>query len=208
MSEAIFGQLYEDKRTHRAGTIVEYDEKYKTYLLEAPDGKSFNITSSQFKSNWIPIEKSQEIVKPKVEVAKRGKKGYSGPTKEQKDEVNDMLATFMLIGNEYANSFGNEIITVKPELYKRRFLMKIRHHTVFIMDCLLRNKTCRVWIKEYAGDLMSWTAKPLSMKRYSGYNHNTAVEFPLDNLSDVLDDLRAIVIQELTETEENRNGKI
>ena len=208
MSEVIFGQLYEDKRTHRAGTIVEYDEKYKTYLLEAPDGKSFNITSSQFKSNWIPIEQPQEILKPEVEEADVGKSPYKGPTKEKKDEVNKMLTSFLLIGSEYANSFDNEIITAKPEIHKRRFLMKIRHHTVFIVDCMLRNKTCRVWMKEYASDLMSWTVKPLSMKRYPGYTHNTLVEFPIDNLNEVLDDLRAIIIQELTETEERRNGKI
>lgn len=208
LSEGIFGQLYEDKRTHRAGTIVEYDDKYKTYLLESPDGKSFNITSSQFRLNWIPIEQPKEIVKPEVPIAKQGKKGYSGPTKKQKDEVNDMLATFMLIGSKYADSYENEIVTVKPELYKRRFLMKVRHHTIFIVDCLLRTKTCRVWMKEYASDLMSWTVKPLSMKRYPTYTHNTTVEFPIDNLNEVLDDLRAIVIQEMTEMEEKKNGKI
>ena len=201
LSEAIFGQLYEDKRTHRAGKIVEYDEKYKTYLLESPDGKSFNITSSQFKSNWIPIEQPKEIVKPIVEVAKPSKKGYSGPSKEQKDEVKDILATFMLIGAKYADSFQNEIITAKPEINKRRFLMKLRHRTIFIVDCLIRTKTCRIWMKEYASDLMSWTVKPLSMKRYPEYRHNTTVEFPLDNLNDVLDDLRAILIQEMTEME-------
>ena len=114
----------------------------------------------------------------------------------------------MLVGAEYANSFENDIITAKPEIHKRRFLMKIRHHTVFIVDCMLRTKTCRVWLKEYASDLMSWTVKPLSMKRYPTYTHNTLVEFPIDTLTNVLDDLRAIVIQELTETEEKRNGKI
>lgn len=202
LSEAIFGQLYEDKRTHRAGKIVEYDDKYKTYLLETPEGKSFNITSSQFRQNWIPIEQPQEVVKQEVEITKTGKKRYSGPTQEQKDEVNDMLATFMLVGAKYADSYQNDLITVKPDIQKRKFLLKIRHHTVFIVDCLFRNKTCRVWLKEYASDLMSWTVKPLSMKRYPTYTHNTAIEFPVENLQEVLDDLRAIVIQEMTEMEE------
>ena len=206
--EVIFGQRYADRRTHRTGMLLSYDDKYKTYLLESQDGKTFNITSSQFNKNWEQTDEVVEVEPIEAEPVKVGKKRYSGPSEEQKDELNKVLETFFLVGKEYVDEFQNEIITIKPEPYKRRFLMKVRHHTVFVMDCLLRQKNCRAWLREYVSDLMSWTVKPISIKRYAGTNMNTAVEFPLENLKDVLDDLKAIVIQDMTEMEEKRNGTI
>ena len=206
--EANFGQRYVDRRTHRVGILLEYDEKYKTYLLESQDGKTFNITSSQFKQNWEQTEEEVEVEPIKAEPAKVGKKRYKGPPEEQKDELNKILETFFLVGKAYVDEFQNEIITIKPEPYKHRFLMKVRHHTVFIADCMLKKKVCRVWLREHISDLMSWTVKPISVKRYPGTNMNTTVEFPLEKLKDVLDDLRAVVIQDMTEMEEKRNGTI
>lgn len=206
--EANFGQRYADKRTHRSGILLEYDEKYKTYLLESQDGKAFNITSSQFKQNWEQTDEVVDVEPVEAEPAKVGKTRYKGPPEEAKAELNKILETFFLVGKEYVDEFQNEIITIKPEPYKRRFLMKVRHHTVFVVDCMLRQKNCRVWIRDYVSALMSWTVKPISIKRYSGTNMNTTVEFPLENLKNVLDDLKAIVIQDMTEMEEKRNGKI
>lgn len=206
--EVIFGQRYADRRTHRTGTLISYDDKYRTYLLESLDGKSFNITSSQFNKNWELTEEVVEVEPIEVEQAEVSKARYTGPSEEKKEELNKTLETFYLVARNYVDEFQNEIITIKPEPHKRRFLMKVRHRTVFIVDCLLRQKNCRVWLREYASDLMSWTVKPISIKRYAGTNHNTTVEFPLENLNEVLDDLKAIVIQDMTEMEEKRNGTI
>lgn len=206
--EVIFGQRYADRRTHRTGTLISYDDKYRTYLLESQDGKSFNITSSQFNKNWEVSEEDVEVEPLEVEEAKVGKARYTGPSEEKKQELDKTLETFFLVAKKYVDDFSNEIITIKPEPNKRRFLMKVRHRTVFITDCLLRQKHCRVWLREYVGDLMSWTVKPVSMKRYNGSKLNTTVEFPLEKLNEVLDDLKAIVIQDMTEMEEKRNGVI
>ena len=207
--EVEFGQTYEDMRTHRAGVLLEYDEKYKTYLLETLEGTSFNITSSQFNKNWRKIGVAYiraPVVNTDIEVYEHNtKSGYKGKSEEDEQEVNKILETFMLSASTYADSFENPIISAKPEISKRRFKMKVRHHTVFIMDCLLRTKTCRVWIKEYASDLMSWTVKPLHMRNYVGYRHNITLEFPLEVMENVLDDLRGIVITEMTESEVKRN---
>ena len=208
VNEEIFGQRYADRRTHRSGVLLEYDSKYKTYLLESQDGKTFNITSAQFNKNWKLTDEVAEVEPIEAEQAEVGDKRYKGPSEEQKNELNKILETFFLIGKEYVDEFQNEIITIKPEPYKRRFLMKVRHHTVFIMDCMLRQRNCRVWLREYISSLMSWTVKPISIKRYPGTNMNTTVEFPLENLKEVLDDLTAVVIQDMTEMEEKRNGKI
>lgn len=204
--KADFGHTFQDRRTKRLGKLLEYDEKFRTYLLESPDGKTFNITSSQFKLNWEEVADTvkEELVKPEVEKAKVSKKRYSGKSEEEKEQLNKVLETFFLVALDYSKQFEEiEILYIVPQIKKRRFLIKIRHHTIFVVDMLLRRSVIRVWMKEHQSDIMSWTAKPLCLKQYPDYYTTLpmAIEFTLNDLQTVLDDLKPLLLNELTERE-------
>lgn len=201
--DATFGQTYEDRRTHRSGKLLEYNEKYKTYLLESSDGKTFNITSAQFKNNWRLVEKEevQEIVEPEVEEVEVKKATYSGPTEETKKELNEFLTSTLLLSSKYADSFNNEIITSKIELAKRRFKIKVRNVVVYDVDILLHKHICRVWLNEYDNKRVSWTNKPIVVKKYPYPRRCYTSEFEANKLPEVLEDLRGLVIDKMAEIE-------
>ena len=198
-----FGQTYEDRRTHRSGKLLEFNEKFKTYLLESSDGKTFNITSAQFKNNWRMIEQEevQEIVEPEVEEVETREPTYTGPTEEQKKELDDFLANALLLGSNYADSFDNEVVTAKVEPNKRIFRIKVKSTVVFDMTILLHKHLCRVWLDEYDNKRISWTNKPISVKKYPDIRRCYASEFEANKLPEVLEDLKPIVIDKMVEIE-------
>ena len=46
------GQMYEHRKTHKAGVLESRDEKFKTLMFRDAEGKSFNVTYSTFHSAW------------------------------------------------------------------------------------------------------------------------------------------------------------
>ena len=128
MSEiGTIGQIYEDRRTHKRGKLLERDEKYKTLLLEADDGKSFNITYGGFKSNWRKVDEpvqtieealeevevSAEIAEPVVEISvsdkhKSEKQKFAKKTTEAKS-----MSDFADIFNSFVASFNSEKVSTK-----------------------------------------------------------------------------------------------
>lgn len=202
-TEVNFGQTYEDRRTHRSGKLLEFNEKFKTYLLESSDGKTFNITSAQFKNNWRIIEQEevQEIVEPEVEEVEVKESNYKGPSEEKQRELNDLLVNTLLLGSKYADSFGNEIITAKIEPNKRHFKIKVRSTIVFEVTILLHKNICRVWLNEYDNKRVSWTNKPICNKKYPYPRRCYTSDFDVHKLPEVLDDLKGIVLDKLVEIE-------
>lgn len=204
MTEIVFGKIYEDRRTHRSGKLLEYNEKYKTYLLESSDGKTFNVTSPQLKNNWRIIEQEevQEPVKPEVEkaVVKTVKRDTT-KTKEQSKELNDLFTSSTIYINDYVQSFKNDNVSMyicKP-ITKNTIRVRTGYWVVFDITILVRFKKCRIWLNEYDFNKVVWTNKPLTMKQYPGSNKNYVVEFMLEDLPQVLDDLRPIVLDALVE---------
>lgn len=205
MTEIVFGKIYEDRRTHRSGKLLEYNEKYKTYLLESSDGKTFNVTSSQLKNNWRVVEQTevQEPVKPKVE---KTKAKPVEPKKEEKSdegskELNDLFTSSTIYINDYVQSFKNDNVSMyicKP-ITKNTIRVRIDYWVVFDVTILIKRKRCRVWLSEYDFNKTKWSNKPLCMKQYPGTNKNFVVEFDLENLPKVLEDLRPVVLDKLAE---------
>ena len=61
---ATIGALYEDRKSGKSGVLVEIDDKHKTMMFEASDGKTFQISTTTFKSGW---RKKAEEETPVVE---------------------------------------------------------------------------------------------------------------------------------------------
>lgn len=203
MTEFELNRVYEDRRTHRNGKLLEYNEKYKTYLLESSDGKSFNVTSSQFKNNWRMIEQEEvkEQIKPEVEQAEIKPARYKGKSEEEKKELNDLFSSSTIYINEYVQGFKNPHIqmNIRQPISKNTLRVRIDHWIVFDVQVMVKSKKCRIWLGEYAFNSTSWTVKPLAMKQYPGTNKNYTVEFSLEDLPTVLDDLKPAVLDKLAE---------
>lgn len=72
----IIGQMYEDRKTKKVGVLESREPKYKTLMMRDPEGKTFNITYSTFKSNWrkytgdAVAQTSTQVEEKKVEEKK------------------------------------------------------------------------------------------------------------------------------------------
>lgn len=205
--QIVFGMTYEDKRTHRSGVLISYSDKYKTYLMESSDGKSFNVTSSQFKVNWRLVETAEvkEEVKPEVETVKvepaKVKSGttYKGPTEEQKKELDNVFAEAVLLGQKFISSFENDALALKIVPTKNMFRLRIGYNIVTDIYILVKFHKIRVWFNETDCNsfLSSCSIKPISTKQYPYTGRCYAVEFDVADLSTVLEDLRVIVLDNL-----------
>ena len=203
MTEIVFGKIYEDRRTHRSGKLLEYNEKYKTYLLESSDGKPFNVTSTKIKNNWRMIEEEevQEQIKPEVEKAEIKPARYKGKSDEEKKELNDLFTSSTIYINDYVQSFKNQHVqmNIRQPISKNTIRVRIDYWVVFDVQIMVKSKKCRIWMDEYSFNKASWIKKPLAMKQYPGTNKNYTVEFGLEDLPQALEDLRPIVLDKLAE---------
>lgn len=194
-----FGKVYEDHRTHRSGKVLEYDEKYKTFLLESSDGNTFNVTSSQFKINWI-LSDTPDVDTTTDKIEKEA------PKKADKGLKEDFVQ-LILVASNFADSFKSEYVTIKPDARKSKFKLFVGKRVVFDCDLRLSTNSCRVWLDDYSNNAVSWTNKPTATKFYPNITRNYITEFSLENYSDVLNDLSVIVIERLqnykTKMEEN-----
>ena len=80
----IIGQMYEDRKTKKRGVLESREEKYKTLMLRADDGKSFNITYATFKSNWRKYQ-GEEVIQTSTQVEEQRKE------EEKKEESNKQI---------------------------------------------------------------------------------------------------------------------
>lgn len=189
-----FGKTYEDKRTHRQGKLLEYNEKFKTYLFESSSGQTFNVSSSQFNINWIEIAEPRVVNREKANEA----------IKEKSKELNQKFVDLVLVASKFVDGFNNPDVTVKAIHDKYRLKFFIRTHVVFDMDIRLRNGFCRVWLNAVDNDAVSWTVSPLSAKYYTNSCRNYITEFRLDQFDTVLNDLSTLIVNKLNE-EENKD---
>lgn len=148
MSEiGIIGQMYEDRRTKKKGKLLERDEKYKTLLMETPDGKSFNVSFGSFKSNWRSCEEEVIIEEPVIEEPEevpeeKPKKKY----KEQQVKPGYEDATLRLL--DYAKSFNDSSVILKAAPAKRRLTIKADNRRMFILTYLTRSDSFSVCVTE------------------------------------------------------------
>lgn len=77
----IIGQMYEDRKSHKIGVLESRNSKYKTLMMRAEDGSSFNITFATFRSNWRKYN-GETVVQTSTQVEEQA-------TEEKKREEND-----------------------------------------------------------------------------------------------------------------------
>lgn len=222
----VLEQMYEDRRTHRCGILVGRNEKFKTLLMESPDGSTFNITFAQFKSNWrkkfdeVPAEENintevdapvKQEVEPElsdvetpnnVPVTKAvvGKKRYGGPTEEKKSELKQDFTDGVLIANKYIDSFENEDLSLKVDVAKKKVLIKYRANVIADVDIMSKHKACRVWLREHVANTHKWSIEPNAITQYPWSGRNISATFDLASLETVLNDLRQVIIDFMVES--------
>lgn len=205
--QTMFGNVYEDKRTHRSGKLIEYNEKYKTYLLESSDGKTFNVTSSQFKVNWRMIEEAevQEEVKPEVEPAKvKSKSTYKGPSEEKKKELNSAYTDAVLVAQQFVDGFNNDV-AIKIVPAKNLFKLRIGRNIITSIYVLSKVDTLRVWLSErdFNTFVSACSIQPRCTKKYPYTGRCFTVEYSVKDLPTVLEDLKTILLDHLVDKEED-----
>lgn len=141
----IIGQTYQNRKTKKIGTLESRNEKCKTLCMVDPDGKTFNIVYSTFKSDWrkhgddATTTKSTETKKPEVkdapakntkteenksETKARGRKS----TVSAEEKVKTLMSTKSIL--ESAVSKSKLPVSVK-QLSKGGLVVKHNRHTVF-----------------------------------------------------------------------------
>lgn len=207
MSEVgIIGQMYEDRRTKKTGKLVERDEKYKTLLFEAPEGKTFNISFSGFKSNWrklvtddieessevansIPDDTETDVVTDNVEVVKEHRE-YT---------VNKLLEETTLKIIDYVQSFSNSRVSVKSVLKKNSHTVKVDNRRMLEVITKVRNSTYMICMSEE----MYLTVKDLKYIRDYKFHDNWGfkISFIIDscNLDDLLNNCKDFIVTYMCE---------
>lgn len=200
----MFNRMYEDRRTHRSGKLLEYNEKYKTYLLESSDGKTFNVTSSQFKINWRIIEQAevQEEIKPEVKPAKVKKDStYKGVSDEKQKELDSTYTGAVMMCSDYIKSFENDAVAVKLAPKKNMFRVRIDKHIIFDVQILVKSGKYRLWLyeKDFNALINTCSVQPLSTKQYPYERNAYTMEFEISSLQTILEDMRTVVLDHLVE---------
>lgn len=211
MSEiGVIGAIYEDRRTKKKGKLVERDEKYKTLLMEASDGKSFNITFGGFKSNWRKVdepeqtveEAMQEIPIPEKKKPEKSKKKPEVKRKATETEVSDGLESTITTLADFVNSFEGIKIKLNTVMKKRSNAILINGKRLFEVVYGVRDNVYTVCVgeklavelkkKSYAKDMM-YHEKWLLLKY--------AFRLDVEDLDTFLDDMRDAIVK-IIDTEE------
>ena len=75
----IIGQTYQNRKTKKLGTLESRNEKCKTLCMVDPEGKTFNIVYSTFKSDW---RKATDVETKPVKTEQKAEK--TAPAKSTK----------------------------------------------------------------------------------------------------------------------------
>ena len=202
MSElGIIGQMYEDRRTKKQGKIVQRDEKFKTLLMESPDGKSFNVSFGGFKSNWrkvdepeVTLEEAMEEV-PIPENPQPVKKSEKKKKQQMPRNVSKGLeeTTFKML--DYVKSFNNADLSSKLTPNKRRITLKLNGRRIFLVSLLVRNNQFMICVDEPLFKLVMNNEYVKSGKYNDEWNsmkYSFLIDY--DQLDRFLEDVRNFVI--------------
>lgn len=111
----IIGQMYQNRKNKKVGVIESRNDKYKTLMMRDPDGNSFSIVYSTFKSDWRTysgdeVAETSTQVEEKKEKVKKAEKKLEKPAKKEKiskeDKVEATGALYELVSSlvEKSNS--------------------------------------------------------------------------------------------------------
>ena len=119
---ATIGTMYEDRKSKKSGILVEIDEKHKTMMFEQADGKTFQISTSTFKSGWrkkaeeesektIQEESVDKVAEEKGEpdIVSLAEKKEEKKKKHREQSETTMLSDMILDFVEYADVLNHKV---------------------------------------------------------------------------------------------------
>ena len=212
MSEiGIIGATYEDRRTKKQGKLIERDEKYKTLLMEASDGKSFNITFGGFRSNWRKVDEPEQTLEEAMEeipVPEPVKKEQKPVVKKKKKEnktgdVNPDFENTIKTVVAYLDSFCSNQLSIAPNFDVCRITVKIGRYKFVEMFCKPRTSHITVACKENVAKLVNKFSYIDGVNYYATRKPlNYAFNVSKDGFDKFLEDFRQIIVDELSKVAE------
>lgn len=215
------GAIYEDRRTKKQGKLLERDNKFKTLLMEASDGKSFNITFGGFKSNWRKVDEPEQTVEEamqeevpeeqitiKTPVKKQVKTKVvkkKSAKKVKDDDVNPAFAEAIRVLVEYVGTFNSDKLNVSPKFDRDFIAVKIGIYKFIEVFRRPRTDHYTIACKEDVAQMVN------DLKYIHGVNYyktrkplNYAFNVNIDDFDTFLEDFRPFVVEVLsTKVEED-----
>lgn len=163
------GQMYEHRKTHKAGVLESRDEKFKTLMFRDAEGKSFNVTYSTFHSAWRKYagdasiqtstqkeeEKSQKKEKA-VKAEKTVKEKAKKPVLSQKEKVQMVMAIKDIVEN------------VLEEKKVEGQVVKVTYRGAITIKCRRRN-AIEIWVKYDADTVDVYVTDKLALDKDLSY---------------------------------------
>lgn len=155
----IIGQMYESRRSKKIGVIESRNDKYRTLMMRAPDGNSFTITYSTFKSDWRKyqgneVAETSTQVEEKREKVKKAEEKLEKPAKTEKikisrsEKVEASGALYDLVSSIVEKSEGNLSVKLNS---KGGVIVRRGHKTV-----------CGAWVSDIPGIYSLYTNLDMS----------------------------------------------
>lgn len=226
MSEVgIIGQMYEDRRTKKCGKLISRDEKCKTMMFEAPDGKCFISSYSSFKSNMRKkIENEEEVIKEAYEDALVQEDILSSTddsvaveedisTESEEVElaepvhrkahkphrVSEITENVTLKLLDFAKSFNNPRVNLTVRTAKRLNMLFVDKRAVFDLYPVNRKNQFKCFIKEDVYRDTDWDLEFVEVFRHPTYSKPICVYGNYADFDKFLEKLRPYVIERLSD---------
>lgn len=202
MSEiGTIGAIYEDRRTKKKGKLIERDEKYKTLLMEASDGKSFNITFGGFKSNWRKVDEPEQTVEEAMQEVELTEEK---PKKKEKPKVNkdaEGILAYEDIFNSYVESLNSDKVSLKfvPAKGKKDSFVIFKIGKNKFIDLYLRARG-RFWIMmpEFVYSQTKWKIELINVVNTPKNRREISCSIKWEDLSQFLEDIRHSFVEVLS----------
>ena len=88
----VIGQMYENRKTKKAGVLESRDEKFKTLMMRDNDGKAFNINFSTFRSDWRKYQ-GEEVIQTSTQIEEQKAEEKKEVTEAKKEVKKEKPAT-------------------------------------------------------------------------------------------------------------------
>ena len=224
MSElGIIGATYEDRRNGRIGKLISRDEKCKTLMFEAPEGKNFITSYSGFRSNMrkkdieISAESSNDVPETVPTETEIVQENTEKPVKKAKKEKTDdslfessveMYTDMLSKVSNYVDTFKNKRLKIfsRPEKRMVGIVADKRGHVVDF-GSIFRDSQVKMFITEEDYLNRKWTADIDAVYKHVTYSKPMCVYVSYTQFETLLEDIRPIIVDLLVKKSNRRNVK-
>jgi hypothetical protein len=194
------GAIYEDRRTKKQGKLLERDNKFKTLLMEASDGKSFNITFGSFKSNWRKVDEPEQTVEEAMQEVELTEEK---PKKKAKPKVKDAegILAYEDIFNSYVESLNSDKVSLRfvPAKGKKDSFVVIKIGKSKFIDLYLRQRG-HFWIMmpEFVYSQTKWKTELINVVNTPKNRREISCSITWEDLNTFLEDIRHSFVEVLS----------